>query len=80
MSEADVTTSGIVLGEEFLENKSVEELEKDLEAQKQAQDSLIKQINKQWYKEEWDRDKFLNFNKNINLIYWRIKEMKKVSD
>lgn len=60
-----------------LENKSIEELEKEIENQKEAQNSLIKKINEQWYKEEWDKERILNFDKNINLIYWKIKEMKK---
>lgn len=60
-----------------LENKTIEELEKEMENQKEAQDSLIKKINEQWYREEWDKERILNFDKNINLIYWKIKEIKK---
>jgi len=60
-----------------LEGKSLEELEKKMEAQKCEQEKLIKKINDQWYKEEWEWKEVLKFDKNINMIYLKIKEMKK---
>ena len=60
-----------------MENKTVEELEKEMESQKESQSLLIKKINDQWYKEEWEWDMVLDFDKNINLIYWKIKAMRK---
>ena len=80
MVETKVKTPKILLGEEYLENKTVEELEKEMESQKKAQETLIKKINDQWYQEEWDKERIFDYDKNINLIYWRIKEMKKVSE
>jgi hypothetical protein len=55
-------------------------LEKEMKSQKKAQEALIKKINDQWYQEEWDKEIIFDYDKNINLIYWRIKEMKKVSE
>ena len=69
----------ILLEKQFLENKSIEELEKEKEAQKEAQSALIKKIIEQWHREEWDREKILNYDKNINMIYLKIKEMKNVA-
>lgn len=77
MGKTNVKASEIVIKESDLENKSVEELEAEKEAQKEAQALLIKKINEQWYREEWDRERILNYDKNIDLIYWKIKEMKK---
>ncbi len=62
-----------------LEWKSFEELEKKLEEQKNVQMSLINRINEQWYRRKWEWEEVLNFDKNINLIYLKIKDMKKSS-
>lgn len=67
----------IVVNEVNLENKSIEELEKEMEKQKESKKALIERINEQWYREEWDREKIIGFNKNIDLIYLKIKELKK---
>ena len=80
MIETKVKTSKVLLQEEDLENKTVEELEKEMESQKESQSLLIKKINNQWYRDEWDEERIFDYDKNINLIYWRIKEMKKVSE
>lgn len=79
MIETKVKTPKVLLEEEYLENKTVEELEKEMESQKEAQFLLIKKINDQWYRDEWDEERIFDYDKNINLIYWRIKEKKKVS-
>ncbi len=67
----------IVVKEVKLENKSIEELEKEMEIQKEFKKALIERINEQWYREKWDREKIIGFNKNIDLIYLKIKELKK---
>ena len=77
MVDANLKDKKTVEWELNLENKTIEELEKEMEAQKEAQTFLIKKINEQGYMEEWDKGRIFNFDKNINLIYWKIKEMKK---
>ncbi|MBR7037205.1 hypothetical protein IKI14_05120 [bacterium] len=47
MGKTNVKASEIVIKESDLENKSVEELEAEKEAQKEAQALLIKKINEQ---------------------------------
>ncbi len=77
MTENGINATEILLERQFLENKSIEELEREMEMQKDAQEALINKINEQWYKEEWEWDRVLNFDKNIDMIYLKIKEMKK---
>jgi hypothetical protein len=48
-----------------------------MEIQKEFKKALIERINEQWYREKWDREKIIGFNKNIDLIYLKIKELKK---